>query len=108
MSLVAVDERTKLYVNGAISACFDGTKHEVVTTTALEDELSNKNSLGFEKKCVGKVRAMYICKDVVIMVATDRQSAFDRHLLGFYLPIWLYYIIFIYLFIYLFFELHVV
>ncbi len=80
MSLVAVDERTKLYVNGAIATCFDGEKYEVVTTTALEDELSDKYSLGFEKKCVGKVRDLYICKDIVIMVATDRQSAFDRQL----------------------------
>ena len=80
MSLDAIDERTKLYVSGAIAACFDGAKHEVVTATALEDDLVNKYNLGFLKKCAGKVRDMYICKDVVIMVATDRQSAFDRQL----------------------------
>jgi phosphoribosylaminoimidazole-succinocarboxamide synthase len=33
-----------------------------------------------EEKYVGKVRDKYVCKDVVVMVSTDRQSAFDRHL----------------------------
>jgi phosphoribosylaminoimidazole-succinocarboxamide synthase len=35
---------------------------------------------GLEEKYVGKVRDKYVCKDVVVMIATDRQSAFDRHL----------------------------
>jgi phosphoribosylaminoimidazole-succinocarboxamide synthase len=35
---------------------------------------------GFVEKRVGKVRDQYICEDVVVMVATDRQSAFDRQL----------------------------
>jgi len=34
----------------------------------------------FEKKVVGKVRDVYSCSDRVIIVATDRQSAFDRQL----------------------------
>jgi len=33
-----------------------------------------------ESKLEGKVRDVYKCKDFVLMVATDRQSAFDRQL----------------------------
>jgi len=33
-----------------------------------------------EAKYVGKVRDVYKCRDCIVMVATDRQSAFDRQL----------------------------
>jgi hypothetical protein len=32
----------------------------------------------FEKKVNGKVRDIYICKDCIVLVTTNRQSAFDR------------------------------
>jgi phosphoribosylaminoimidazole-succinocarboxamide synthase len=34
----------------------------------------------FERLYEGKVRDMYICRDYVILITTDRQSAFDRQL----------------------------
>eukprot|EP00968_Pinguiococcus_pyrenoidosus_P009911 scaffold770_cov255-Pinguiococcus_pyrenoidosus.AAC.64 len=37
-------------------------------------------ALKCDGKYVGKVRDVYRCEDVVVMVSTDRQSAFDRQL----------------------------
>ena len=34
--------------------------------------------LKFESKIVGKVRDVYICTDCLILVTSNRQSAFDR------------------------------
>ena len=56
--------------------------------TRIEQQMSNcvestdlASSLpDLEEKYVGKVRDKYVCKGSVVMVATDRQSAFDRHL----------------------------
>lgn len=59
-----------------MSELVEGVKTSLsISSTSLEDCLPN-----FEKKVTGKVRDLYVCKDMVIMVATDRQSAFDRQL----------------------------
>lgn len=61
-----------------MSELVEGAKTQTllsISSTSLEDFLPN-----FEKKVTGKVRDLYVCKDMVIMVATDRQSAFDRQL----------------------------
>jgi phosphoribosylaminoimidazole-succinocarboxamide synthase len=63
-------ERTLAYVGPYI----DG-QTPLIDTSISEDALP-----GFEMKYVGKVRDMYICKNFVVLVATDRQSAFDRQL----------------------------
>ncbi len=47
----------------------------------LSSELSFPEEIQYEKK-KGKVRDIYITSDYVIIVATDRQSAFDRNLAG--------------------------
>lgn len=39
-----------------------------------------EDALGSNTKYTGKVRDVYRCDDVVVMVSTDRQSAFDRQL----------------------------
>ena len=36
--------------------------------------------LPYISRHVGKVRDVYVCEDFVVMVTTDRQSAFDRNL----------------------------
>lgn len=33
---------------------------------------------GFESKIVGKVRDIYICSEILVLVTSNRQSAFDR------------------------------
>ena len=63
-------ERTKAYIEAHINGNIPLTETSICETTLP----------GFEKKYVGKVRDMYICKDFIMLVATDRQSAFDRQL----------------------------
>ena len=41
---------------------------------------STNISVQYHQKIEGKVRDIYVCKDFVILYATDRQSAFDRQL----------------------------
>lgn len=62
--------RTSAYVEAHING-----KTPLTETSIDTDALP-----GFVKKYVGKVRDMYICEDFVVLVSTDRQSAFDRHL----------------------------
>lgn len=65
-------ERTKGYIDDFID---QGRAHvlrkAVLDTTYLPH---------FEKLYEGKVRDMYICRDYVVIITTDRQSAFDRQL----------------------------
>jgi phosphoribosylaminoimidazole-succinocarboxamide synthase len=46
----------------------------------VEQDLSLDTNLlpEFETKVIGKVRDVYICKDCLVLVTTNRQSAFDR------------------------------
>lgn len=71
-SISAVNARTMSYVTEFI----DQARSSALTVS----ELDASRLPGFVKKCIGKVRDMYICKDCVILVTTDRQSAFDRQL----------------------------
>lgn len=71
-SYAVVNERTLEYVNTQI----DARRSNVLNKAAIDT-----NTLPhFEKLYEGKVRDMYICRDVVVIVTTDRQSAFDRQL----------------------------
>lgn len=67
--VAAADKRTREY-----ESIIDGVRraNQMVTETSLKVET--------EAKHVGKVRDLYVCPSYVIMVATDRQSAFDRQL----------------------------
>lgn len=67
-----LNARTQDYIMGFIDAARQSALIETnIDTTSLP---------GFIKKCVGKVRDMYICEEFVVLVTTDRQSAFDRQL----------------------------
>jgi phosphoribosylaminoimidazole-succinocarboxamide synthase len=67
-----INERTKEYVETYIDAHRANTiRRTEIDTTSLPK---------FMKKNVGKVRDLYICEDLVFLVTTDRQSAFDRQL----------------------------
>jgi phosphoribosylaminoimidazole-succinocarboxamide synthase len=68
----AVNVKTRSYVENLI----DKSRSKTITDTNI-----NTSSLpGFVSKHVGKVRDVYKCEDFIIIVATDRQSAFDRQL----------------------------
>ena len=64
------NERTIAYIGQHIEG-----QTPLTETSILEDALP-----GFEKKYVGKVRDIYVCKGYLVLVATDRLSAFDRQL----------------------------
>ncbi len=68
----AANTRTLEYVQEFIDA---KRSHTLKDTNLDTSVLPN-----FEKKYDGKVRDMYICRDFVILITTDRQSAFDRQL----------------------------
>lgn len=68
----AINARTMTYVKEFIDPARE--------TTLKETNLDTSKLPGFQKKCVGKVRDMYLCDDFVLLVTTDRQSAFDRQL----------------------------
>ena len=63
------NERTLQYVN-VLSTI------EPLSGTVIEEQ----RLPGFLKKHVGKVRDTYECDDCLVLVTTDRQSAFDRQL----------------------------
>ena len=63
--------RTKLYVNELIN----GERGLTITSSDLSGTV-----VPYSRKCVGKVRDIYETDDYMIMVSTDRQSAFDRQL----------------------------
>jgi phosphoribosylaminoimidazole-succinocarboxamide synthase len=67
-----VDTRTLEYVDRYI----DDLRDKTITETNLDITKLPK----FQKKYIGKVRDMYICEEMVIIITTDRQSAFDRQL----------------------------
>ena len=69
--MAALQHKTKAYLSQ-----IDAQRGNCVDTTDIAKEYLPK----FVEKRVGKVRDQYICEDVVVMIATDRQSAFDRHL----------------------------
>jgi phosphoribosylaminoimidazole-succinocarboxamide synthase len=66
----AATERTAGYVSR-----IEERVESTVTSTALQLPADV-----IEVKQEGKVRDVYRCKDFIVMVATDRQSAFDRQL----------------------------
>mmetsp|Transcript_3114 Transcript_3114/g.3258 ORF Transcript_3114/g.3258 Transcript_3114/m.3258 type:complete len:112 (-) Transcript_3114:1048-1383(-) len=68
----AVNLKTKDYVSEKI----DPMRSQTITTSDIE----TSKLPGFISKHVGKVRDVYKCDDFIVIVATDRQSAFDRQL----------------------------
>ena len=68
----SANQRTKAYVETFIDRCR--------TLTITDTNIDERILPGFISKHVGKVRDVYKCKDFIVMVATDRQSAFDRQL----------------------------
>ena len=50
------------------------------STVDIAEDLSIKFSSlpKFENKIVGKVRDVYVCTDCLVLVTSNRQSAFDR------------------------------
>jgi phosphoribosylaminoimidazole-succinocarboxamide synthase len=68
----AANQRTKDYVATHIDKCR--------SLTIKDTNIDEKILPGFISKHVGKVRDVYKCEDFIVMVATDRQSAFDRQL----------------------------
>jgi phosphoribosylaminoimidazole-succinocarboxamide synthase len=67
-----VHTRTLEYIERYI----DNLRDKTITETNLDTTKLPK----FQKKYIGKVRDMYICEEMVIIITTDRQSAFDRQL----------------------------
>lgn len=66
----SVDVRTKTYLDDQIG------KFIPISAT----DIDSSNVEGLESKQVGKVRDIYKIKGQIVMVATDRLSAFDRQL----------------------------
>ncbi|CAN0461003.1 unnamed protein product, partial [Phaeothamnion confervicola] len=50
------------------------------TTLCISETDIPKSVLPYHAKYVGKVRDTYTCDDCIVLVSTDRQSAFDRQL----------------------------
>lgn len=46
----------------------------------IKESQLNNTEVKFDTRYVGKVRDTYICDDAIVLVTTDRQSAFDRQL----------------------------
>lgn len=69
MELIGIENRTRRYVSEYMNG--DSIK------TLVKSNL-NKNVLNYESMNTGKVRDVYELGDYVIIVTTDRQSAFDR------------------------------
>ncbi|CBJ28207.1 conserved unknown protein [Ectocarpus siliculosus] len=67
-------EKTKKYL-GRIEAAVDDSARQCIAESRLDQQL-----VGHSKRTVGKVRDTYICDDAIVLVTTDRQSAFDRQL----------------------------
>eukprot|EP01035_Chromulina_nebulosa_P023840 gene23840-30933_t len=62
-----INSRTQQYVT-------DNSNVDIAEDLSIQfDSLPN-----FERKIVGKVRDVYICKDCIVLVTSNRQSAFDR------------------------------
>ena len=69
--LSTIETRTKGYINLYINDNRDKT---------IKESNIKKNVIPYESRHIGKVRDIYKLEDYVIIVATDRQSAFDRNL----------------------------
>lgn len=67
-----ISDRTTEYIQKFI----DVNRVNTIRSTQIDTSMLPK----FSRKIVGKVRDIYICDDFVILVTTDRQSAFDRQL----------------------------
>ena len=72
-SIHVISNRTLSYISSHIDAerTFTLTSTEGLNTSMIPD---------FEEQISGKVRDVIVCKDIVILITTDRQSAFDRNL----------------------------
>eukprot|EP00903_Cladosiphon_okamuranus_P010584 g10008.t1 len=66
--------KTKQYL-GRIGTAVDDAARQCIAESHLDQGL-----VGHGKRTVGKVRDTYICEDAIVLVTTDRQSAFDRQL----------------------------
>lgn len=71
-SLEQVNGRTKGYIDEFLTA---GSEF-ILEHTSLDWAIM-PNFQVFSK---GKVRDMYICRDIIVLITSDRQSAFDRQL----------------------------
>lgn len=70
--IAIVNERTEKYVETFID--------KKRGSTIVSSEIDTSSLPGFISKHNGKVRDVYVCDNLVIIVSTDRQSAFDRAL----------------------------
>ena len=61
---------------GYVTTFIDPSRSKTITDTNIDTAKLS----GFQSKHVGKVRDTYKCEDHIVIVATDRQSAFDRQL----------------------------
>lgn len=69
-------ESANLKTNSYVEKLIDPSRSKTITNTNVD----TTKLPGFISKHVGKVRDVYKCEDYIIIVATDRQSAFDRQL----------------------------
>ena len=70
-----MDEDAILRTTKYIDQYIDQGRNRTVTNSGID-----KKVIPYIKKYVGKVRDIYELEDYVILIATDRQSAFDRML----------------------------
>jgi phosphoribosylaminoimidazole-succinocarboxamide synthase len=61
-----------------ISEYIDKERNNTIKDTNIDINLLSSSS--FISKYIGKVRDIYKCNDFILLVTTDRQSAFDRQL----------------------------
>lgn len=74
------ENRTLRYVSDFIDEARTSTIVQTKSSANDEKEQWMMSLPGFEKFYLGKVRDMFVCEKVVIIITTDRQSAFDRQL----------------------------
>ena len=60
-----------------ISEYIDKERNNTIKDTNIDVNLLSSS---FISKYIGKVRDIYKCNDYILLVTTDRQSAFDRQL----------------------------
>jgi phosphoribosylaminoimidazole-succinocarboxamide synthase len=71
---LSIGSSTYSYIDEFIDNCRE--KQLYMTKTSIPTEIFPS----FQKYHCGKVRDSYICEDLVVIITTDRQSAFDRQL----------------------------
>ena len=69
-AIEVAETRTKTYL-----AQIDSNRCKTLAITEIDNTV-----IPYLSRHVGKVRDVYVCQDFVVMVTTDRQSAFDRNL----------------------------